>query len=270
MMKYINKISYWPKEIVRTRYLIYELIKREFQSDYMGSYLGFIWVFIGPLMFIGIIVLVFSLGIRGGVSGDVPFIVYLVSGMVAWLFFADCLVSCTTIILKYSYLIKKVDVHLVYLPIIKIISASFPHLFLVIMAIIIAQLNGYSISIYILQLFYFLVSMFVLLFGISLLTSSIYLFINDVSKITALLATFGFWLTPVFWNINRIPENYQWIVKLNPVYYIVSGYRDSIIYEIPFWDRGYEMLYFWSITLSILIIGIRIYSRLRPHFAEVV
>ena len=67
----------------------------------------------------------------------------------------------------------------------------------------------------------------------------------------SIIIQFGFWLTPVFWNIKMIPEAYRWVIKLNPIYYIVNGYRDSFVYKIPFWEHPYETLYFWGFTLFI-------------------
>ena len=109
-----------------------------------------------------------------------------------------------------------------------------------------------------------------LLLGIGWITSSTQLFIPDVSKLISLLITFGFWLTPIFWDLNKIPAKYQWLVSLNPFAYIVQGYRDSIYLNIWFWEKPYETLYFWIITIVSLLIGITIFKKLKPHFAEVV
>jgi ABC-type polysaccharide/polyol phosphate export permease len=67
-----------------------------------------------------------------------------------------------------------------------------------------------------------------------------------------------------------IPEKYIWIIKLNPMYYIVSGYRDSFINQVAFWERPLDMLYFWTITLIVVLGGITVFKKLRPHFAEVI
>lgn len=66
-----------------------------------------------------------------------------------------------------------------------------------------------------------------------------------------------------------IPLNYQWILKLNPMYYIVEGYRNSFIYHQWFWEVGYTNLWFWIVTLVILVIGAVVFKKLRPHFADV-
>lgn len=66
-----------------------------------------------------------------------------------------------------------------------------------------------------------------------------------------------------------IPEQYQWILNFNPMYYIIEGYRNSFIYYEWFWNLGYMNYYFWFVTISIIFIGIFIFKKLRPHFADV-
>ena len=109
-----------------------------------------------------------------------------------------------------------------------------------------------------------------LLLALGWLTSSTSVFIKDVSRVVAIFIQFGFWLTPIFWNINMIPDKYQWVIKLNPMYYIVTGYRDSIVMQVPFWERVDIMVNFWIFTVIMMFIGIGVYRRLRPFFAEVI
>ena len=66
-----------------------------------------------------------------------------------------------------------------------------------------------------------------------------------------------------------IPAQYRWIVNLNPAYYFVNGYRNSFVYRIPFWERPHVALYYWLLTLLVLIVGAVIFRRLKPHFGEV-
>jgi ABC-type polysaccharide/polyol phosphate export permease len=125
-------------------------------------------------------------------------------------------------------------------------------------------------GVYTLQLIYYLAAMFFLLLGLGWITSSTSIFVQDVSNIVMIITQFGFWLTPIIWNITRIPEKYRWIIKLNPMCYIVNGYRDSLIYKIPFWSKPYETIYFWFFTLMVLLIGVVVFRRLKPHFGEVI
>lgn len=258
-------------DIYTKRSILYELAKRDFQQQYMGSYLGAIWVYLQPLLFITVLYLVFTFGFRSGSNSDgVPFVVYLISGMIAWFYIAENLNAGTNVIKQHAFLLKKVDFRLSILPVVKLMSSMLPHLFFIFIAILVAAFNGIYPSIYLLQLLYYIIAMVVLLLGVGWLTSSSNIFIPDVSKVMSVVVTFGFWLTPVFWNISRIPEQYRWIIELNPATYIVQGYRDSIISHVGFWEKPYETLYFWAVTVAMMWIGIKVFKKLKPHFAEVV
>ncbi len=266
----INRTKLFLKDIYDKHEILYELAKRDFQKQYMGSSLGFVWVYLQPLLFIAVLYLVFTFGLRaGGTADGTPFVVYLITGMVAWFYFSENLSSNASIIKQHTFLLKKVDFRLSLLPMVKLMSSAAPHFFLLFTAIIVAALNGIYPSWYVLQLFYYFVAMVVLLLGIGWLTSATNLFISDVSKFVGVTTTFGMWLTPLIWDIAIVPEKYRWIVKLNPFNYIAEGYRDSIIYGVGFWTKPYETLYFWIVTTLILWIGITVFGKLRPHFAEV-
>ncbi len=267
----IQRTKSFLADIYNKRSILYELAKRDFQQQYMGSYLGVVWVYLQPLLFIAVLYSVFTFGFKSGSSSEgVPFAVYLISGMIAWFYIAGNLNAGASVIRQHSFLLKKIDFRLSMLPIVKLMSSSIPHVFFILIAIIIATLNGISPSFYLLQLFYYFAAMVVLLLGIAWLTSSTNIFVPDVSKAVSVIVTFGFWLTPIFWDTAKIPEQYQWIIKLNPANYIVQGYRDSIINHISFWEKPYETLYFWTVTGIMLWLGITVFKKLRPHFAEVV
>ncbi len=267
----IQRTKSFLADIYDKRSILYELAKRDFQQQYMGSYLGFVWVYLQPLLFIAVLYSVFTFGFKSGSSSEgVPFAVYLISGMIAWFYIAGNLNAGASVIRQHSFLLKKIDFRLSLLPIVKLMSSSIPHVFFILIAVIIAALNGIYPSFYLFQLFYYFAAMVVLLLGIAWLTSSTNIFVPDVSKAVSVIVTFGFWLTPIFWDAAKIPEQYQWIIKLNPANYIVQGYRDSIINHISFWEKPYETLYFWTGTGIMLWVGITVFKKLRPHFAEVV
>ena len=267
----ITQASYFFKDIYKKRSILYELAKRDFQQQYMGSYLGFIWVYLQPLLFIVVLYIVFTFGFRTGSTREgVPFAVHLISGMIAWFYMAENLNTIVQVIKNHAFLLKKVDFRLSMLPLVKLMSSFIPHLFFIFIAILIAMFNDIYPSLYLLQLIYYFGAMVALLMGVGWLTSSTNIFVSDVSKLIGVIVTFGFWLTPVFWDISRIPEKYHWIIQLNPAAYIVQGYRDSIIHHIGFWEKPYQTLYYWTLTLIMLKTGITVFRKLKPHFAEVV
>ncbi|MEH6557740.1 MAG: ABC transporter permease [Oceanicoccus sp.] len=255
-----------------SRELIIDLAKRDYRQQHKGSYLGLVWNYLQPLMFIAVLYTVFTLGLRTGKDdmAGMPFSLYLVSGMVCWLYFTANLTAITSVIKSYRFLVKKVDFRLSIMPIVKLLSSLLPHTVLVVIAIAIAAYNGIAPGWHNVQFIYYFLCMAVLLLGLGWLTSSTSLFANDVSNIVAITTQFGFWLTPIFWHIDSMPEKVQWILKLNPAYYLVTGYRDALTGQYAPWNKPQEALIFWATTLFFLIVGATIFKKLKPHFAEVI
>ncbi len=249
--------------------LLLSLIKNDFRQRYLGSYLGILWAFIQPAITVLIFWFVFQVGFKSKPVNDVPFILWLIAGMFPWFFFADAVSNATNAVMENSYLVKKIVFKVAFLPLIKIFSALIVHLFFIVVLYTLYMVYGYGFDIHWLQVFYYLGATIVLILGISYMTSAVVVFFKDVGQLVAMFLQFGFWLTPIFWMIGMVPERFQWLVKLNPLYYIIQGYRDSMIDHVWFWERGMMSIYFWIVTLGMLWLGFSTFRRLRPHFADV-
>lgn len=268
---YYLELSYkFLGEIYRKRSAVYELAKRDFEMQFKGSYLGIFWTYIQPFMYIALIWGVLTFGFRIQKVENTSQALWLITGMIPWLFFSEVFMSTSSVVSQFSFLIKKVDFSLGILPIVKILSLLMNHIVFIVINIAIGLFYGIYPGLITLQIFYYVFAACMLLLGLGWLTSSTSLFVKDVNNIVYLLVQFGFWLTPIFWSADMIPLQYRWIVRLNPVYYIVSGYRDTLTKGIVFWDRLGDMLYFWIIVMITLLIGAVVFRKLRPHFAEVV
>ncbi len=257
------------KDIYKNRALLWQLTKNEFKQRYLGNFLGAAWAFIQPTITILIFWFVFQVGFKSKPVGDYPFILWLISGMLPWFFFADTLSSATNSIISNSFLVKKVVFRVSLLPIISILTTLVIHLFFILFMYAMFIIYGYKPDIYWLQIFYYLFALIILLLGLSWITSSVVVFFRDLGQIVAMVIQFGFWLTPIFWSIDMIPQKYHWLIKLNPIYYIIQGYRDSLINHKWFWEHPNMTIYYWVVTIAIFIAGSHIFKRLRPHFADV-
>ena len=164
----MNTIFSLPMDIYKNRRLVAKLAKNDFKTRYAGSYLGIVWAFIQPVITILVYWFVFSVGFRSG-TGDlgVPFVLYLVAGIVPWFFFQDALIGGTNSLLEYNYLVKKVVFNISVLPVVKIISAMFVHAFFVLFTIILYAAYGKFPDFYYLQIIYYSVCVFILVLGLS-------------------------------------------------------------------------------------------------------
>jgi len=262
-------IKKFLKDIYLSRYLLYKLVINDIKQQYLGSFLGILWAFVQPIVNILVMWFVFQVGFKSAGVEGVPFILWLSAGMIPWFFINDAISRGTNVIIDYSYLVKKIVFRVSLLPLIKIFSSLFIHLFFILFLILMFLIYGYKPSIYWLQVpFYTLCAMF-LSIGIVYITASINVFFKDMSQIVNMVLQILFWVTPIFWTTKLIPKSYLWIIKLNPFYYIIEGYRNAFIHHIWFWQQYKLTLYFLFVSTLVFFIGINIFRRLKPHFADV-
>ena len=258
------------EEINNNRTLIWNLSKNDFRTKYAGSYLGIVWAFVQPIVTILVYWFVFEFGLKSGSPiKDVPFILWFMTGLVPWFFFQESVTNATNCMLEYSYLVKKVLFKISILPIVKIISALFVHLVFIGFLFIVGSIYGFYPSVYTIQLAYYSFCTFFLVLAISYATSAIIIFFKDLGQIINIFLQIGMWMTPIMWSYTIMPKQLQWIVKLNPMYYIVEGYRDAVINNVWFFERYFQTAYFWIIALSLFVVGAIIFKKLKPHFADV-
>lgn len=257
------------KNIISSRRMVWSLAKNDLKERYSGSILGLAWAVVQPLFTICIMWFVFSFGFRTVPIDDVPFILWLSAGMIPWFFLSEAFITTANCIVEKSYLVKKVVFNITLLPIVKIVSILFVHLFFVVLLILMFCIYGYMPKIVYFQLLYYMMAAACFIVALSYITSSIVVFSKDFGQLIAITVQFLFWATPIFWNLTLIPEGYRWVFKFNPCWYIVNGYRDTLIYNKLFWQEPMDILIFWTITGMIGLLGVILFKKLRPHFADV-
>ena len=233
-------------DVFKNKSLLLSLSIQDFKQRYLGNYFGIVWAFIGPLITVLILFFVFQVGFRSAPEEGIPFVIWLVSGMFPWFFISESISSGSSSII-----------------------ALFIHAFFLLILVLLLIGYGFYPKLIWIQIFYYLFATLILVLGISWATSSLVVFVKDTGQIINILLQFGFWLTPIIWSNRMMPPRYLLYLKLNPAYYIVQGYRDSVLYNVWFWEKPLLTLYFWVITFLILLLGAFLFKRLRPHFADV-
>lgn len=267
--EHMKILFHWGTSILRNIPLILELAVSDFKTRYASSYLGIIWAFVQPVVTIAIYVVVFGYGLKSAPIKDFPFVLWLSAGMVPWLYFSDAWVTAINSLREYSYLVKKVVFEIKILPLVKICAAFYIHVFFIGIVIILYILNGYIPHLYTLQLIYYMFSLTILVLGLVYLTSALNVFVPDLVQVVNIALQFGMWMTPIMWSSDMFGPKIEKIIQINPLYYIVQGYRDSLYSGTMFWDKPWLTVYFWAFTLVILILGMYTFRKLEKHFADV-
>ena len=273
LIKFGAQLRNYCREVWQNKKVIYDFSKNDFKVKYAGSYLGIFWAFVQPLVTIGVYWFVFQVGFRSGsVVEGYPFIVWLISGLVPWFFYVEAISSGTNCLLDYSYLVKKIVFPINVLPLIRVLSTYYLHIFFMVFQTVVFLVYGCAPDLYWLQLIYCEICLIVMLVGSIYATSALVVFFKDLSQIITIVIQIGVWLTPILWDYRSVLGNSKllFVLKLNPMFYVVEQYRNALIDKAWFWENYYLTIYFWGFNIAMFGIGTFLFRKLKVHFADVI
>ena len=263
------------KEIIKDHisyiHQIFKLAKADLVKTYRGAALGWAWAVIKPAVTIFVYWFAFTVGLRAGKDvNDYPFFLWLIAGVMPWFYMSDMLTSGTDTIRKYSYLVTKMKFPISTIPTFVSISKLIIHLILMVIVILIFGFMGYMPTIYIIQMPFYMLLMFVFFTIWSLFASLLSTMSKDFSNLVKSMVTAVFWLSGILWNPDTI--NIVWLKKLlalNPVTYLTTGFRNCLINNVWFWEQPKRLLYFIIITIIMLVLAVWTYKKLRKEVPDV-
>ncbi|KGA96885.1 teichoic acid ABC transporter permease [Alkalihalobacillus alcalophilus ATCC 27647 = CGMCC 1.3604] len=265
-MKFVLKVL---REQVNHIKLIFRLASYETKSKYQMHYLGILWQFLNPLLQVIVFWIVFGLGIRGGAPvGDTPFFVWLVIGLIPWFFISQTIVQGSNSVYAKVNLVSKMKFPVSILPSVTIVGNSAGFLVMLVLLGIILLVNNIYPTIYLLQFPYYLLCMYMFVFSFTLFSSTISIIIRDYQVLLQSMMRMLFFLTPIFWVPTNMSIIFQELLKLNPFYYIVNGFRMSLLGEGWVFQDYLYTIYFWSLTLFLILVGSFIHVKFRDRFVD--
>lgn len=187
-----------------------------------------------------------------------------------WFYMNDMLTAGTDTIRKYSYLVTKMKFPVSTIPTFVSISKFIIHIILIVIMIGIFICMGYPPSIYLLQLPFYMILMFIFFTIWSLFASLLSSMSKDFANLVKSMVTAIFWLSGILWNPETI--KIVWIKKilmLNPVTFLTNGFRNCFINETWFWQEPKRLLYFVIVTTLLLFLAIWTYKKLRKEIPDV-
>lgn len=264
----MKKIKSFLLELLNNRQVIQRLAVNDFKSKYANSIFGAVWAYVQPLITILVFAIVFQLGYKNPPIKGIPFIIWYIPAYICWIFYVDMLSGCTNVLQEYSFLVKKIKFNVTMLPIIKIASAFMVHIVFIIFNIVVNTIMLHKPTIFYIQGLYYTFALMLLCLGTGWIFSALSVFFKDMIQIVNIIIQVGFWISPILWSYEEMDPMILKFMKMNPMYYIINGYRESFLYEVPFWEHLYQTIYFWILTLVLLVIGGYIFVRTKSHFAD--
>lgn len=262
-----------PLELYSKRWLVIYFVQRQLTRSYQGSFLGFLWVFLGPLMMVALYTVVFSsiIGIRiGSVEGDssLNFGLYMYCGLLPFMAYSDTMNQSVNIIRSNANLVQKVVFPSEMLPLTSVITSLVDKLFglgaLVVVLIVLEQRLEWTM----LLLPPFILLQLVFNLGLSYFFAVVGTYLPDVREALKTFVRASFFITPIFWSPDRVEGKMRLIVDLNPIAYLVGAYRALILEgELP---GAMATMWFALFSVGLLIVGFTLFIRSKRQFPDLI
>ncbi|MDD2409542.1 MAG: ABC transporter permease [Bacilli bacterium] len=256
----IQKILYNFKKY---KFLLQQLVSRDFKVKYKRSVLGILWSLLYPILMMAVLAIVFTNVFKFSTPG-VNYLVYLIIGLVIFNYFSEASNLAMSSIVSNFSLINKVYMPKYVFPLSKCLFVGINFLLTLIPLYVVIIVSGTELNIYHLLLPYVFICLFMFTLGMGLLLATISVFLRDMFYIYGIIQTMWLYLTPVMYDISMIPENFQTLFKLNPLYQFINFARSIILYKnIPTIGQ-------WAgcgvSAVVVLIFGIYIFRKKQDKF----
>ena len=251
------------RDLYNYRELLKTSVKKDIGGKYKHSFLGLLWSFINPLLQIAVYAIIFPLILRNNVDN---YTLFMVCGLIPWNFFSTVINRSTWVIVENGNILKKVYFPRAILPFSLLLSETVNFLFSSVIILVFALGSGAGISIHILWFPVLLIVQDVLMLGIGFIFSAITVYMRDIQHFIGVLLQLLMYATPVVYAVETIPEGFRWILKFNPMTYIIEGYRNILYYHKSPDLKMLAILFVGGIVLS--IIGYGVFQKLQKRFAE--
>lgn len=255
---------YW-KDIWRYRELFYILSWRDIKVRYKQTVIGATWAIIRPLLTMIIFTLLF--GRIAGMQKDttVPYALVVLCAMLPWQFFSTALSEASNSLISNTNLVSKVYFPRLIIPassvITSLVDLAISFGLLAIMMIFYKFLPSWKIF----WLPVFIILSFLASFGVGLYLTAVNVKYRDFRYIVPFIVQFGLFVSPVGYNIYKIPEKWRLVYSINPMAGIINGFRWCIIGEPMYWKGFWVSL---AVTVIFLIIGIWYFRKTEKSFAD--
>ena len=249
--------------------MIAAFVRRDIRARYINSVLGLSWAIVHPLFLLALYAFVFVHVLRlrpihGGTALD--FTLYLFCGMLPWLAFAEAITRAAPAILMHAHLIKKMVFPVEILPVYVVVSALLAEIVaLVFFLVALAIVRGLAWTTALIPLLMLLQFLFTV--GLAWALATLTVFLRDVAQILGLALTAWMFLTPIFYPAELVPQGFRWILYLNPMFYLIEGYRNILLnHHVPSWRVLAPLA---AAALGSYLIGHWVFWRSKGAFVDV-
>ncbi|MDT0748273.1 ABC transporter permease [Staphylococcus chromogenes] len=263
-------ISIFKKQIINLPKIL-KLAIYNMKSQYANHYLGVFWNILQPLLQVIVYYIVFGLGLRGSAGSvmGVPFIVHLISGLFPWLFISQGINSGATAIQQNIGLLSKMKFPSSIFISIALTNNMINLLITTLIVFIISLFNHYVPLWHYFWFVYFMIGSFAIIFGISLIMSTLTVIVRDTKNLLQNVIRMLFFMTPIFWVLEEQHGILVKLASLNPFAYLIGVYRTAFIHpQTAVYGTWSDHIYFWVTTLLLITIGAIVHTKFRKRILD--
>ncbi len=209
--------------------LIWALALKELRVRYKRSVLGFVWALLNPLLMMLVLTVVFS----GLMRFSLPYYsIFLLSMLLPWTFFSQTLTYSVESVVGNGELLKKVQVAEVVFPVAALVSNIINFLLSIIPLLLLIAAMRFPLHWTWIYLPVPMLGLFLFTLGVAFVFATLNVFYRDVSHIIQIVLQVWFYLSPIIYSLDFVPPRYRWVFRLNPLLYMLNGFRLSIYYGL--------------------------------------
>lgn len=262
-------IKYVLEENLKNLYRIFSIAKYEYVADLRDSKFGLFWSFASPIIQVFSFWLVFGIGMSRGDQEGIKYLPWVIVGFSMWWFISPVITGGCNAIFSKNNIITKMKFPVSILPATVVLKEWFNHICVLIIAIFVIFIYGFRPNIYWIGTFYYMVCGFILVWNITLITSVLTMLWRDIRKLVKSLMRLLLYFSPVIWTarFKSLPI-LNYIMKMNPIYYVVQGYRDSLLFKKSIFAHPVMTGYFWCANLLLFAIGCTLIYKFKKRFID--
>ncbi len=251
------------KNLYNYRELLKTNVKKDVGGKYKNSFLGVLWSFINPLLQIAVYAFVFQIIMRSNIEN---YAVYLCCALVPWQYFSSLVLRGAATIIDNGNIIKKVYFPREILPISIVTSEGINFLISTIIILGFVIVSGIGLSVNIFWYFLIVIIQYIISLGISFIVSSLSVYFRDLLHLLGVFMQLLFYATPIVYSAQDVPASFRWLLKINPMSYLIEGYRTIFYDKMPpnFQSLGIALL----MGIVLCVIGYFVFRKLEKGFAE--
>lgn len=246
---------------VKYRFLLSQLVARDFKTRYKRSVLGVLWSMLNPLLTMCVQYIVFANLFRWDVDN---YAVYLLIGTVTFNFFSEATQGALQSITGSASLITKVYIPTYVFPISKVLSSCINWFFSSLALYCIILIQGVPLNVYHLVLPAAYLSLILFSCGFGMILAALMVYFRDIQFLYGVLITLWMYLTPLFYPASIIPEDWMYIYQLNPMYQYVTFFRTVILDGVL--PGSEQFAYCFGYAIVAMVVGFFTFRKLKNNF----